>query len=250
MKILPTLGSMMSGSLRGLTASHNKGGLYLRGRTVPTNPNTARQQGIRSVVGGLMQDWSQLLTEAQRQAWRDYAEAVEVTDSLGQTMQLSGVNWFVKSQSLPRFADSFGLAVTNALSNDAPVIFDTGVGVYMVDSFDIDNTSPPGTVDMVAQLTGNGSSTGVAFLFIGAPQTAGTRFYKGPYQLAVVTSVGTGSASVNFNVQLDSPTEWVSSIVPVVGWDGLYVPVKIVVQYDDGRRSQVFRQLVEFADAT
>lgn len=252
MKILPTLGSMMSGSLRGLTASHNKGGLYLRGRTVPTNPNTSRQQTVRSIVGGLTQLWTDGLTEQQRQAWRDFAANVPVTDSLGETMQLSGINWMIKSATVPEQADARGLTVANAPDPAvAPTLFNTGEPVLDVTNFTGDFTTPPGTGSVVAMLTANASDDGDAFLYIAPPQTAGVRFYKGPYQLAATTPVNNGMAGVLFSeLDLGDPAEWNADTVPVAGWDELFVPLKIVVVYTDGRRSEEWRQLVQFTDAT
>lgn len=251
MKILPTLGSMMSGSLRGLTASHNKGGLYLRGRTVPTNPNTARQQDIRSSIGGLMQDWSMELSEAQREAWRQYAANVPVTDTLGQTMQLSGVNWFVKSQSLPHFAIMQGLSGASAVqTSDAPTTFNTGQPPAMVTTFQGDFATPPGTVDVIAELAAAPDAAGFAFLFIGAPQTPGVRFYKGPYQLAAGIAITATDPALSFSANLGTPTQWLSDIVPVAAWDGLYVPLRIVAMYEDGRRAQEWKMLMQFTDAT
>jgi hypothetical protein len=252
MKVLPTMGSMYSGSMRGITASHNKGGLYFRGRTVPTNPNTARQQLVRSVVGGLMQMWSMVLTESERQAWRDYAANVPVVDSLGQTMQLSGVNWFVKVLSLALQISEGPLTTPTGLPTVAvqPTLFNTGEGVVEVTRFEGDFTTGAGTLDVDANLAGETTANGVAVLFIGAPQTPGTRFYKGPYQLAAVQAVSSPAGSFELVADLGDPLEWASDSVPVVGWDGLYVPLKLVMLYADGRRSQEWRSLVEFVDAT
>lgn len=252
MKILPMLGSAMSGSFRGITASHNKGGLYLRGRTVPTNPNTARQQTARAAVNGLMQNWSMVLTEPQRQAWRDYAANVPVTDKLGQSMQLSGVNWYVKSQSLPAIADAEGLqGIGTVVTNNAPVIFNTGEAPLSVTTFEGDFTTPPGTVTVGGALDAPASDDGMIFLFIAPPQTPGVRFYKGPYQLAAVAALTPASAAFSFAaVDLADPTEWVSDTVPAATWDGLFVPLRLVCIYADGRRSEEWRMLVQFTDAT
>jgi len=247
------MGSMYSGSMRGITASHNKGGLYFRGRTVPTNPNTARQQAMRSIVGGLMQSWSMQLSEAQRQGWRDYAAAVPVLDSLGQSMNLSGVNWFVKCNVSSAQITSQGVTPATNINNifDVPTIFNTGVAVQDVTVFEGVFTTPPGTVTLSGTLAGVADANGTALLYIGAPQTPGVRFYKGPYQLAATADIADTDFSFAFTARdLSDPTEWVSATVPVAAWDGLYVPLKLVIQYEDGRRSQDWRMLTQFTDAT
>ena len=37
-----------SGSLSGVTYSHNRGGAYTRNRSIPVNPNTVQQQAVRN----------------------------------------------------------------------------------------------------------------------------------------------------------------------------------------------------------
>lgn len=252
MKVLPTMGSMYSGSLRGITAAHNKGGLYFRGRSIPTNPNTARQQLVRSVVGGLTLAWSNELSEAQREGWRSYAANVPVTDSLGQSMTLSGFNWFVKCKTAPQQAVFSGLAVFGpAAVDDAPVIFNTGVPVVDVTTFDGVFTTPPGTLAVVANLATALDVATTYYLYIAPPQTAGKKFYKGPYQLAAAATSNAAGETVDFGtIDLSMADEWVSATVPVVGWDELYVPLKIVGVAEDLRRSEEFRMLVQFSDAT
>jgi hypothetical protein len=252
MKLLPTLGSSMSGSLRGLTASHNKGGLYLRGRTIPTNPNTGRQQDMRSIVGGLSQEWTSSLTEAQRQAWRDYAANVPVTDKLGQSMLLSGINWWIKSRSAA--FQVLGSTLTGATTIggvDAPTMYNTGQSVNDVSTFEGDFTTPPGTVTIGGGLTGETTEDATVAIYIGSPQNAGVRFYKGPYQLAGLAATTSGAFSYTTGaLDLGAATDWVADTIPVASWDGLYVPLMLVVLYDDHRRSQVFKMLIQFTDAT
>lgn len=252
MKVLPTMGSMYSGSLRGITASHNKGGLYFRGRTVPTNPNTGRQQLVRSIMNGLMQAWSEELSESQRQAWRDYAANVPVTDSLGQTMQLSGINWFVRA-NVPRIQANSDLAGASGFVrvDQAPAVFNTGPTILTVDSFEGDFTTPPGTVDLTATLDSEAVDNSLVLLYVAPPQTPGVRFYKGPYQLAAGTTVLSGTTAVNFAaIDLSMNDAWASDTVPVAGWDGLFVPLKMQVIAGDGRTGEIFQQLVQFTDVT
>jgi hypothetical protein len=63
-----------SGSIRGLTASHNRGGQYFRGRTIPTNPNSVFQQAVRNNLSVLQTRFLSTLTAAQRLAWTTYGQ--------------------------------------------------------------------------------------------------------------------------------------------------------------------------------
>ena len=78
-----------------MTVSHNKGGMYMRSRTVPTNPNTPAQADARAVVATLAQAW-QGLTEVQRTQWEDFTISNPVVDVLGSTIQLSGEQMFIR----------------------------------------------------------------------------------------------------------------------------------------------------------
>lgn len=93
-KIVPIHGQM-SGSIAANTYSHNKGGMYVRHRSIPTNPNSIRQQSARSLLATLSAQWAGL-SESQRAAWAAYAETHPVTGPLGETVLLTGHQWFVK----------------------------------------------------------------------------------------------------------------------------------------------------------
>lgn len=84
----------MSGSLGGATYSHNKGGAYVRKRSIPTNPNALKQQAARAILATLSSAWS-LLTDTQRAEWADYAVVNPIVDSLGQSIFLSGQQHYV-----------------------------------------------------------------------------------------------------------------------------------------------------------
>lgn len=89
----PILGNI-SGSIGGSTWSHNKGGPYVRRRTVPTNPTTLRQTAVRSYLGILSSMW-QDLTSAQRSGWNIYALNHPVFNRQGVSIKLSGMSWYI-----------------------------------------------------------------------------------------------------------------------------------------------------------
>jgi hypothetical protein len=189
-----------------------------------------------------------VLSDAQRQAWRDYAENTPVTDRLGQSMTLSGINMFVRTNT-PRLQLSFAQGVPLSPLDTAPVIFNTGETVGIIEAFSGVFTTPPGTLTLSGLLGSQASDDGDLLLFIAPPQTAGTRFYKGPYQLAASAALTATDDSFSF-AAVDLATAWFSDTVPVAGWDGLFVPVRLRALYDDGRLSEVWMTLEEFTDAT
>lgn len=90
----------MSGSIAGNTHARNRSGNYVRARTKPTNPNSPAQNKIRSVITYLSELWADTLDDAQRLAWKTYADNVNMKNRLGEVIHLSGFNHFIRSNSV------------------------------------------------------------------------------------------------------------------------------------------------------
>jgi len=86
----------ISGSVGAQTFSHNKGGPYIRLRTIPTNPNTGYQQSARAYLANASQAFAALTTE-QKIGWGLWAQLNPITNALGQSKPLSGHGAFVQS---------------------------------------------------------------------------------------------------------------------------------------------------------
>ena len=100
MKFNGLLATDLSGSLGGITASRNKGGAYFRNRATPTNPNSVRQQATRTALANFASRWTSLLDQAERDAWNTYAQTHTVKDALGNDIKISGLNWYIKFNSV------------------------------------------------------------------------------------------------------------------------------------------------------
>lgn len=253
MKFTSSLGLIVSGSMSGVTGSHNKGGQYFRQRSVPTNPNTARQQTVRSVFGAAVQSWSDSLSEPARESWRGYAEQVEVTDSLGLTKQLSGQQWYVGMATLIGQINAFDLLQSGNLpdfDSSAPAVANTGAPPGVVTTATLDATTPPGLLTLTGSMEDESPVAGTVILFIGPPVTPGTRFYKGPYQLATIDTIAQGVNQWTAVADMGDPEEWATDIVPTPATIGAFFPIRVRILYEDGRLSQEFRTLVQFEDVT
>jgi hypothetical protein len=86
-----------SGSIAGLTWSHNRGGQYIRARVIPVNPNTEAQGIARENMSTAVSLWTNTLTDAQRQAWATYAQDTPTVNRLGAQLILSGQAMFIRS---------------------------------------------------------------------------------------------------------------------------------------------------------
>ena len=91
---VPILGNLR-GSVGADTFSHNRGGDYLRRRVAPTNPNSTRQQTMRSLLSSIASQWSTLLTTQQRAAWNTWAAQQPKEGPLGNSINLTGINGFI-----------------------------------------------------------------------------------------------------------------------------------------------------------
>lgn len=101
------------GSIAGMTASRNKSGAYMRARVKPVNPKSVRQENARAIVTFFAEHWHEDLTEVQRGLWETYAAAVSMKNGLGETINLSGFNHFIRCNCAFRRINPAGI-ITNA----------------------------------------------------------------------------------------------------------------------------------------
>lgn len=231
MKITPSLAGAMSGSLGGLTASHNRGGAYLRRRVVPTNPNSIRQQDVRSNFGSLVQFWTNTLDATQRSSWTDYAASTPVTDVLGQALILTGQQMFIRS-NVNRLILGFAIVGT------APLINNTGEPVTAITLFA--NVASP-DISITAAIAGATSEAGDVLYWVSTPLNPTINFFKGPYQFmgsTPVAAAATTAPNTDLSVEAASP-------LTELGRYGL----RARIQYDDGRLSQPFETILTLAAA-
>lgn len=99
MKFKSQIVTAASGSIGGTTYAHNRGGLYMRGRATPTNPNSAAQQAARNALGSLATRWNNTLTQTQRDAWENYAANTPVLNVFGDPSILTGQQMYVRNNS-------------------------------------------------------------------------------------------------------------------------------------------------------
>lgn len=176
MKYKSSLISVASGSLNGSTFSHNRFGAYIRNRTTPVNPSSQRQQDVRAVFTSLAADWSEVLTQAQRDAWTLYGENVETINNFGDPIHLTGINMFMRSNTVLLQA---GLPQVNAgpttfslPSIDPTVVATASEGTQLISvAFD-------DTLDWLDE--DDASMT----LLMASPKGAGVDFIGGPFRFA------------------------------------------------------------------
>lgn len=167
-------GTQVSGSIGGTTFSHNRFGAYKRNRAVPVNPNTDRQVVVRNIVRALTIAWQNTLTQGQRDAWNVYAANVSWLNRLGQSVKLTGLNHYVRSNT-PR------LQCLLARVDAAPGIQNLASAELALGCSASEATQTATvTFDDTADWT---SEDGAGQIFYGGlPQNGSIAFFGGPYR--------------------------------------------------------------------
>lgn len=164
----------MSGSIAGDTFARNRYGNYARARTKPTNPNTGLQQAVRAALAFLTDRWSQTLTADQRTAWNLYASNVSMKNRLGEVIQLTGFNHYIRSNMIRTQANRPEI-------DDGPVVFELPAKdpMYAITASEATQEITTTYDDGLAWASETG---GFMFLFGGQPQNPQRNFFAGPWR--------------------------------------------------------------------
>lgn len=184
MKFRPLIGTDLSGSIGGITASRNRGGAYFRNRAIPVNPSTPAQQVVRGAFAAASSLFLNILTEPQKGGWDDYAANTPLVDAIGQEVEVTGRAMFIRS-NVPLIQAGLGFIL------DAPE--GTGVGAMTPPSI---NTVAAGS-DQVALTFDTtdpwaNENGGYLFAYCSRPVSINRLSWKGPFKFAGVV---TGSSS-------------------------------------------------------
>lgn len=224
---LVKLGSLVSdirGSVGGTVFTRNKSGAIVRQRTVPINPNTARQSTIRAIIAQVSASWAPGTTQAQKDAWGVFAANMLQPNKVGEAIQISGFNQFARANQTLLNA---GLAAVA----DAPVIFNLP-GEDILYATEID--AGTGKISVVFDDSRDWVDEDGAAMIVqmGIPQSVGRQFFGGPWRHAgVILGDGT-TAPTTPDANID---------VPFVVADGQKVWTRAKIIRVDGRRSDWFR---------
>jgi len=91
---LGALAGQVSGSIGTYTFAHNRGGAYVRLRSIPDKFTTPYAMAAKSRLALCSSNWS-LLQPEQRASWTEWARQNPVTDTLGEKRPLDGHQAYV-----------------------------------------------------------------------------------------------------------------------------------------------------------
>lgn len=164
----------MTGSIAGNTFARNRYGNYVRARTKPVNPNTARQVAVRAAVSVLTERWSETLTTVQRTAWVLYASNVAMKNKLGESIKLSGFNHFIRSNAILQKED-------RTIVDDGPVVFELP-GADPTFAVAASEATQQLTFTFDNELPWAEEDPGWMWFEQGQPQNPQRNFFGGPYR--------------------------------------------------------------------
>jgi hypothetical protein len=221
-----TLVTGLSGKLGGLVAATNRGGQYFRARGNPVNPKSDAQELVRGIFASLQGRWSGQLDLDQREGWENYANVVGKTNRVGNTIKLSGANWYTAGNSLKLLAGS-------PVVDDAPEILALAL---LTEPAVVSATAATGVVSVSFNnnnLWAN-EDTGHLIVSVSRPVPAGRTGPVGGFRYAGQVD-GDGAVAPSSPAAITSPFPFEV---------GSKIFVRFIAVTADGRRSPEFRSSV------
>ena len=214
----------MSGSIGGMTYAKNRSGNYVRAWSKPINPNTDRQDVVRSALAYLADRWHSTVTALQRAAWNLYAGNVVMKNALGEATYLSGYNHYIRSNMI---SVQLGIAPVDA----GPTTFNIP---EQDPAFALTADASDGTLDFAFDDTMEWCDEVGAHMFIfqGKTMNETINFFDGPWR-ALAHIEGDGETPPS------SPEEDVSVVFAIDYNQNIFTYARILRA--DGRLSEPFR---------
>lgn len=170
-----------SGSVAGVTSSRNRYGQYRRTRAIPVNPASIFQTNVRSRMQQNADGWK-ALTATQREGWGALGDQMQRTDSLGQTVTLTGFQAYCS-------VNNNQLAVGNAVLPDAPLFAIPAPITSLTPTITSASFSVAWTVTPLG--------AGERIMIFASPMRSAGRSYESDYRLiSVSAAAGTSPSNV------------------------------------------------------
>ena len=222
MKVTSLIFATMSGKMAGIVASRNRYGGYIRNKSIPVNPQSYRQDAVRSLMQFATNYWNATVMAAQRAAWNLYAQNVTIKDRTGNPQHITGFNMFLRSSAVVWQARGDHVLTAPAilsLPEVDPTAAATISAATQMLSISFDRTLPWATE----------ASGGDLVVYMGQPILGNREFFKGPWRLA---------GAIAGTVPAPGSPHTLSVPFPVAAGQRVYVRMRVVRA--DSRVSEPF----------
>jgi len=208
--------TQLAGSIAGNTFARNRFGNYVRSRTKPVNPTSARQVTARAAVAFFAERWHHDLTDVQRGLWDTYAAAIAMKNKLGETIHLTGFNHYARLNCSyrvwsPNWEDNAPTILSLAEQDGTLVCSEEDIAGQTF-TFTFDNTG----------WAANGDNKVRMLIYQGQPQLASRTFFGGPWRFIDVVdpiegAAGTSTHPAGFSFALGQKVWFQARILTAMG---------------------------------
>lgn len=170
--------TQIKGSTGAVTFQSTPGGLVMRARTVPVNPNTMRQQIIRNAMNAAAQAWKITGADPALYAlWVNYADNTSWTNRLGDTVRLGPRQQYLRINS---FLGGGG----EAIIEEPPVL--PGIPSPAIVEYSVDTTDGFQALSVAPAL----ADDDLCLFQLAGPLPRTKYFFNGPYPIVRYYNVG------------------------------------------------------------
>lgn len=163
-------GGTIIGKSGGVVFQRNPYGNVMREKTLPVNPSSARQVGIRSALSQLAASWK-ALTPEERDAWNWYASQTPIVTKKGLSQLVTGRAMYIRANVISLNANQSEIVeapTTPGLLQTIEPVFNIAVATGLVVASEPEPT-PPFTGDTLCQVQ------------LSPPLDPSRNYFKGPF---------------------------------------------------------------------
>lgn len=184
-----TVVSEISGSIDGVTFSHNRNGRYARARVKPTNPKSVRQTAVRSQLASLSAGYRALST-SQKTGWTSLGAQMVQTNRLGAATNLTGAQAYISVNQLK-------VTAGQAVVSSAPILDSPPTITSLTLTVSFTTAGSVQLVSLAYTLGGSPTATQTLRVYSTGPLSAGKSFIrKSQYRLLGTVAANAASPFV------------------------------------------------------
>lgn len=177
--LLSPLISEARGKIGSIVFSKNRHGHYIREDKTHINVDALRAAGLIGIFRDISLYWKNILLDAERSKWNQWARNSPLTNTLGETYHITGINAFIRTNVIFR-------TVSGGTHTTPPTLFGQGKRLILTQSgFIINSSTQEFIINSSTDIDGWNINLpdDYVIIYMGTAQTPGTNFFKQPYKI-------------------------------------------------------------------